>query len=233
MHRKLSNSINPASLLAMVALFVALSGVSYAATKIGTNGIKNGAVNAKKLKRGAVTTVKIRDNAVTGDKVAESSLDVVPKAKEAEHAATAGKAEQADKADAATDAEQLGGVAALQFGSGVVGAAVTAPPAAALAPSGASGAPIGSGDEFQLPVPVPLELRNMVVKASGDLSRPFVASLRNPGGQALSCAGVGACAIPGPVAFKPGDVIELAVSVLPGPAIFAGATYQVGYRITP
>ena len=67
MFRRLKNQINPASLLAVVAIFMALGGVSYAAaTKIGTKDIRKGAVNTAKLKNKAVTTVKIRDNAVTG-----------------------------------------------------------------------------------------------------------------------------------------------------------------------
>lgn len=246
MLRRLRVHISPASLLALLALFAALSGASYAAvSKIGTKQLRNGAVNAKKLKKNAVTTAKIRANAVTGAKVKESTLGEVPRAASAAHAVkadTATKAGVATKADSAmkadsagtaSNAEQLGGVPAAQFGSGVLGAAVTAPPSPASTPSGALGGPIGSGGEFQLPIPVPVELSNLVVKADGDLGRPFVASLRNPGKQALSCAGVGACAVPGPVSFKPGDVLELAVTVLPGPGIFAGATYQVGYTVTP
>lgn len=245
MSRMLRNSLTPSSLLATAALFIALGGVSYAAATIGTSEIENGAVTTKKLKKNAVTAVKIRTNAVTGAKVDESSLGQVPKAAEAvkadtaakatnaDHAVQAGKADTAVTATTAGNAEQLGGIAASQFGSGIVGAAITAPPVAALAPSGATGAPIGSGDDFQMPIPVPLEVGNLFVKAVGDLSRPFVASLRNPGGQALTCGGVAACTIPGPVAFKPGDSLELAVTVLPGAGAFAGATYQVGYQITP
>lgn len=227
MYRTLKNHLNPASLLAVVAIFMAMGGVSYAAaTKIGTKDIKKSAVNTAKLKNAAVTTPKLRDDAVTGAKVKESSLAEVPKAA---HAAQAG---QAVKAATATNAEQLGGVPAASFGSGIVGAAITAPPAAALAPSIASGAPIGVG-EFQMPVPVPMKVKNLTVRAVGDFSRPFVLSLRKPGGQALTCGGVVMCTVPGPVAFQPGELLELAVTVPPGPAVFAGATYQVGYQIVP
>jgi hypothetical protein len=70
MIRKLTR-ISPASCVAMVALFVALGGVSYAAVgQIGTKDIKNG----------AVTKVKIKKDAVTGAKVKESSLGIVPNA---------------------------------------------------------------------------------------------------------------------------------------------------------
>jgi len=70
MIRKLTR-ISPASCVAMVALFVALGGVSYAAVgQIGTKDIKNG----------AVTKVKIKKDAVTGAKVKESTLGIVPNA---------------------------------------------------------------------------------------------------------------------------------------------------------
>jgi hypothetical protein len=77
MIRKLTR-ISPASCVAMVALFVALGGVSYAAVgQIGTADIKNG----------AITKVKIKKDAVTGAKVKESSLGIVPNAANAENAA--------------------------------------------------------------------------------------------------------------------------------------------------
>src|ERR1700744_2074957 len=83
------------------ALFVALGGTAMAVTKIGTSGLRNGAVtNAKlhkgsvgsgKLRKGAVTAaalsagsvtnVKLADNAVTSSKVADGSLtasDIAP-----------------------------------------------------------------------------------------------------------------------------------------------------------
>lgn len=218
MYRTLKNHLNPASLLAVVAIFMAMGGVSYAAaTKIGT----------KDIKKAAVTTAKLKNDAVTGAKVKESSLAEVPKAAQATNAVSA------SKADSASNAEQLGGIPAASFGSGIVGAAITAPPAAAMAPSVATGAPIGVG-EFQMPVPVPIKVKNLTVRAVGDFSRPFVLSLRKPGGgQALTCGGAVLCTVPGPVAFQPGELMELAVTVPPGPGVFAGATYQVGYQIVP
>jgi hypothetical protein len=78
---KLNTRVSPASCLAMLALFVALGGVSYAAVgQIGTAEIKNGAVTKKKLRKGAVATAKIGDDAVTGQKVAEATLGTVPNA---------------------------------------------------------------------------------------------------------------------------------------------------------
>lgn len=91
MIRNLVYRIHPASVLAMLALFVALGGISYAAAgKIGTPDIKNGAITKAKLKKnavtgpkikpGAVSGAKIQDNAVTGAKVDEASLGIVPDA---------------------------------------------------------------------------------------------------------------------------------------------------------
>lgn len=90
MLRRIRTRITPATVLATIALFAALGGVSYAAGKIGTSQIKNGAVTAKKLHRnavgtnkvrnGAVKTAKIAGDAVTGAKVAESTLGTVPDA---------------------------------------------------------------------------------------------------------------------------------------------------------
>jgi hypothetical protein len=70
--------------VALLALAIALSGTAYAATTIGTNQIKdgavttpklhNGAVSAAKLSNGAVAGEKIRNNAVTSGKVKDGSL---------------------------------------------------------------------------------------------------------------------------------------------------------------
>ena len=100
MFRKRTTRISPASPIALIALFVALGGVSYAAGTIGTNDLQNGAVTKKKLHRnavasgkiaagavngekiadGAVGTPKLVDEAVTGAKVNESTLSIVPDA---------------------------------------------------------------------------------------------------------------------------------------------------------
>jgi hypothetical protein len=71
---------SPALVISMLALFVSIGGIGYAAATIGTNDIENGAVTAKKLHKGAVTTKKIRKEAVTGAKVDEASLGQVPSA---------------------------------------------------------------------------------------------------------------------------------------------------------
>jgi hypothetical protein len=71
---------SPALVISLIALFVAMGGIGYAAATIGTSDIKNNAVTTKKLHNNAVATKKIRNNAVTGAKVKESSLGQVPSA---------------------------------------------------------------------------------------------------------------------------------------------------------
>jgi hypothetical protein len=65
---------SPALVVALLALFVSLGGVGYAATKIGTAQIKNGAVTAKKLHAKAVTAKKIKTAAVTNSKIADGAV---------------------------------------------------------------------------------------------------------------------------------------------------------------
>lgn len=64
MLRKLNTRISPASVLAMIALFVALGGVSYAATKITTKQLKNQAVTSAKIKNRTILKRDIRPKVV-------------------------------------------------------------------------------------------------------------------------------------------------------------------------
>ena len=67
--------LHPATIIAMIALLVALSGVGYAATKIGTAQLKNGAVTTPKLKNGAVTTPKLKNGAVNTAKLKNGAVN--------------------------------------------------------------------------------------------------------------------------------------------------------------
>lgn len=67
-----------ANVLSCVALFMALSGVAYAAT-LGKNAVKAkniaaGAVTAKKIKNSSVTAAKIANGAVIGSKIANGAV---------------------------------------------------------------------------------------------------------------------------------------------------------------
>ena len=77
--KQLKRHLNPATVLACVALFVALGGGAFAATTLTKKSVKsqhlaNGAVTTAKLKNGAVTTPKLRNSAVTGVKIAPATI---------------------------------------------------------------------------------------------------------------------------------------------------------------
>jgi hypothetical protein len=73
-----------ATVIAYLALFLALSGTALAVKKIGPSGLKknavttkkiaDAAVNTSKLKDGAVTEPKLKDDAVTGQKLAANAV---------------------------------------------------------------------------------------------------------------------------------------------------------------
>jgi hypothetical protein len=107
--------------IALLALFVALSGTTYAAANVV---LPKNSVGAKQLKKNAVTTPKIKNHAVTGAKIKLSSLGKVPSAANADQAAHATNADSAtnathatsaDSATNATNSAQLGGVAAANY----------------------------------------------------------------------------------------------------------------------
>jgi hypothetical protein len=65
---------SPALIIALIALFVGLGGIGYAASKIGTKQIKNGAVTTKKLHKQAVKASKLGSNAVKTGKLADGAV---------------------------------------------------------------------------------------------------------------------------------------------------------------
>ena len=66
---------SPALVISLIALFVSVGGVAWAAATIGTNDIKNGAVTKKKLHKNAVSTNKVNNNAISTAKIAGSAVD--------------------------------------------------------------------------------------------------------------------------------------------------------------
>src|SRR3954454_16589318 len=62
--RLLHHRPSPALLLALIALFVALGGASYAAVTINGKSIKNGTITGKKIKNRTLTTKKLSTSAV-------------------------------------------------------------------------------------------------------------------------------------------------------------------------
>jgi hypothetical protein len=110
-----------ANLMASIAVFVALGGVSYAATSINGNKIIKQTVGAGKLKNGTLTSVQVKANALTGNVIEEASLGTVPSAETATSATTATSAntaksaETAGRASSADDADTLDGFTAQQL----------------------------------------------------------------------------------------------------------------------
>jgi hypothetical protein len=103
--------------IALLALFVALGGTTYAATSlpknsVGAKQLKKNAVTNPKIANGAVTGAKIANNSVKGADVLESSLGKVPSASNADnatHATSADTATSATSASSATNATTVGG----------------------------------------------------------------------------------------------------------------------------
>lgn len=94
---------SPAMVVALLALFVAASGTTYAAVKINGKDLVNKSVAGKKLK----------PDTVKGKQVNEAKLGQVPSAAAADTAASAETANTADTATTATmatNATQLGGL---------------------------------------------------------------------------------------------------------------------------
>lgn len=113
--------------IALLALFIALGGTTYAATalpknSVGAKQLKKNAVTAPKIKAGAVTNAKIGKNAVTGVKVKDDSLtgaDIlessVGKVPSATSADAATNATNATNATSAANAAKLGGIDAASY----------------------------------------------------------------------------------------------------------------------
>ena len=94
--------------ISMLALFIAIGGSTYAATKINGKTLKNNSVAGKKLKK----------ESVTGKQVKESSLGEVPSAANAANATNAGKAADADKVGGNTVLVRTATVTLPAFGAG-------------------------------------------------------------------------------------------------------------------
>jgi hypothetical protein len=99
-----------ANVCATLALFLAIGGGAYAATRlpansVGTPQLKKGAVATAKLKANAVTGAKVADGSLTGADINASTLGTVPSAASATHAGSADSAMQAASAETATHAD--------------------------------------------------------------------------------------------------------------------------------
>lgn len=112
MKRLLTNRPSPALVIACLALFVSLGGVSYglATGVVDTNALRNNTIRTQDLRNNDIRAIDIRNstirgrdvalNTLTGSDVAESKLKQVP---------------SAAQADTAGNASALGGVGASGF----------------------------------------------------------------------------------------------------------------------
>jgi hypothetical protein len=101
-----------ATVISLVALFVALGGTSYAALTISGKNVKNGSLTGADVKNSSLTGKDVKNNSLTGSDIAESKLGKVKSAKTADTATSVGSATSADTATSAGtagDAAKLGG----------------------------------------------------------------------------------------------------------------------------
>jgi hypothetical protein len=102
---RLRRHLSYASIMATIAVFVVLGGVSYAAATISGNKLIKGTVGAGKLKKGTLTSTQVKADSLTGSVINESTLTIVPSAQTATSATTATTAGSADTAKTAATAE--------------------------------------------------------------------------------------------------------------------------------
>ncbi len=121
MYRTIRKNLNPTSLIAMVALFVSLGGISYAAATIHGSSLVNKSVAGKKLKDKAVTGGKVKNDTLTGTQVKESTLGKVSSAATADQATSAASATNAQNAVNAQSAATAANATAI--GDDTVGSA--------------------------------------------------------------------------------------------------------------
>lgn len=219
MERRPSLRPSPALVIAMLALFVAIGGGAYAASKVGKNkvvtkSIKNGAVTGPKIKAGAVGGEQLADGAITGAKVADGSIgaaDLAP----GTVPAPAGSVQFAATADAST---AVNGVTTRN----PVGVSEQTDPVSMIAPVDleisklrADGSPMGIGQARFVSI---------------DIS-PFEA---DPNLATLGCtiqSGQSACTNNGSATIPAGS--SFLMGVVNGPGGAPGGLVRVGYVLTP
>jgi len=79
--------------VALLALFVALGGSSYAALRVSSKQIVNNSVRSKDLRNNDVRSKDVRNNGLTGADIDEAKLGTVPSANSASTAANAANAD--------------------------------------------------------------------------------------------------------------------------------------------
>jgi hypothetical protein len=124
MKRLLSKRPSPAMIVALVALFVAMGGSSYAAVKIsardinkgavGTRAIANNSIRSGDIHNATVSGIDVKDDSLTNADIDNTNLSALT-AKSADTAAHATTATKATKADNAANAGKLDGLDSADF----------------------------------------------------------------------------------------------------------------------
>jgi hypothetical protein len=104
MKRLLTRRPSPAMIVALLALFVALGGSSYAAVKIGARDIQRGAVGTRAIANNSIRSADIHEATVSGADVKDDSLTNADIDNSNLSAFTAKSAETATRATTATTA---------------------------------------------------------------------------------------------------------------------------------
>jgi hypothetical protein len=105
---------SPALCVALLGLFVALGGTTWAAVALPARS-----VGTVQLKHAAVTGDKVKDHSLTGDDIRLATLGTVPAAGHATSADYATRAASADLATRATSADSAGAAYSTHFENGV------------------------------------------------------------------------------------------------------------------
>jgi hypothetical protein len=74
MLKRMRARVTSAHVIAMIALFVALGGSSYAAVTISASQIANNSIPGSKLKANSVPASKLRNNSITGGKLRNNTI---------------------------------------------------------------------------------------------------------------------------------------------------------------
>jgi hypothetical protein len=124
MKRLLSKRPSPAMIVALIALFVAMGGSSYAAVKIsardinkgavGTRAIANNSIRSGDIHNATVSGIDVKDDSLTNADIDNTNLSALT-AKSADAAAHATTATKATKADTAANAGKLDGLDSTDF----------------------------------------------------------------------------------------------------------------------
>jgi hypothetical protein len=223
--------------IALLALFIALGGTTYAATalpknSVGTKQLKKNAVTAVKIKNANVTNAKIANNAVTGAKVKddsltgadilESSLGKVPSATSADNATSAANATNATNATTATTSANGTGLAGpLAAGQTLRGVFEVA------GNNDASG--FVAGFDISYPIPLAAAPQTNVIPSGGPPTTNCPGTVANPlavsGKLCIYVASLtGATGLTELTAF--GLPLKLGTTFIPA-GVGAGANYQV------